>query len=149
MKAVVIFESRTGNTQRAAEMIGGQLRRAGYDVAVRPVHGLKLSEIAEADLLAVGTWVDGLVLFGHRPGGTAKLMTLPSLHHKPVAAFATYKWYPGNCIDQIADLLAYKGAEVIHRRAFNKTQLDVLVPAFVNDVLAAVGALEMVEAPTG
>ncbi len=147
MKAVVIFESRTGNTRRAAEMIGGELRQAGYEVAVRPVHGLKLSEIAEADLLAVGTWVDGLVLFGHRPGGTAKLMTLPSLHHKPVAAFATYKWYPGNCIDQIADLLAYKGAEVIHRQAFNKKELDVLVPEFVDSVLAAVGATEMSEAP--
>ena len=146
MKAVVIFESRTGNTQRAAEMIGGELRSAGYDVAVRPVHGLKLTEIAEADLLAVGTWVDGLVLFGHRPGGTAKLMTLPSLHHKPVAAFATYKWYPGNCIDQIADLLAYKGADVIHRRAFNKAQLDVMVPEFVDSVLAAVGAPDMSEA---
>ena len=146
MKAVVIFESRTGNTRRAAEMIGGELRSAGNDVAVRPVHGLKLSEIAEADLLAVGTWVDGLVLFGHRPGGTAKLMTLPSLHHKQVAAFATYKWYPGNCIDQIADLLAYKGAEVIHRQAFKKTQLDVLVPEFVDRVLAAVGAPEMSEA---
>lgn len=147
MKAVVIFESRTGNTQRAAEMIGGELRRAGYDVSVRPVHGLKLTEIAEADLLAVGTWVDGLVLFGHRPGGTAKLMTLPSLHHKPVAAFATYKWYPGNCIDQIADLLAYKGANVVHRQAFNKQQLDVLVPEFVDNVLTAMDAPEMSEAP--
>lgn len=147
MKAVVIFESRTGNTQRAAEMIGGELRSAGYEVSVRPVHGLKLTEIAEADLLLVGTWVDGLVLFGHRPGGTAKLMTLPSLHHKPVAAFATYKWYPGNCIDQIADLLAFKGAEVIHRQAFNKAQLDVLVPEFVDDVLAAVGAPKTSEAP--
>lgn len=145
MKAVVIFESRTGNTQRAAEMIGGELRQAGYEVAVRPVQGIKLTEIAEADLLAVGTWVDGLVLFGHRPGGTAKLMTLPSLHHKPVAAFATFKWYPGNCIDQIADLLAYKGADVIHRQAFNKQQLDVMVPEFVDNVLAAVSPTEMSE----
>ena len=145
MKAVVIFESRTGNTQRAAEMIGGELRRAGYDVSVRPVHGLKLTEVAEADLLAVGTWVDGLVLFGHRPGGTAKLMTLPSLHHKPVAAFATYKWYPGNCIDQIADLLAYKGADVIHRQAFNKKQLDILVTEFVDNVLAAMATPEKSE----
>ncbi len=140
MKAVVIFESRTGNTQRAAEMIGGELQGAGAEVAVRPVGGLKLTEIAEADLLAVGTWVDGLVLFGHRPGGTAKLMTLPSLHHKPVAAFATYKWYPGNCIDQLADLLAYKGADVVHRQAFNKKHLDILVPEFTARVLAAVGA---------
>ena len=148
MRAVVIFESRTGNTRRAAEMIGGELRQAGYEASVRPVHGLKLNEISEADLLAVGTWVDGLVLFGHRPGGTAKLMTLPSLHHKQVAAFATYKWYPGNCIDQIADLLAYKGAEVIHRQAFNKAQLDVLVPEFVDEVLAAVAAPDMSEAAT-
>ncbi|MCY4037144.1 MAG: hypothetical protein OXF64_06820 [bacterium] len=140
MKAVVIFESRTGSTQRAAEMIGGELRQAGGEVSVRPVHGIGLTEIAEADLLAVGTWVDGLVLFGHRPGGTAKLMALPSLHHKPVAAFATYKWYPGNCINQLADLLAYKGAEVIHQRAFNKARLDVLVPEFVDHALVAAGA---------
>ena len=146
MKAVAIFESRTGSTQRAAEMIGGEWREAGYDVSVRPVHGLKLTEIAEADLLAVGTWVDGLVLFGHRPGGTAKLMTLPSLHHKRVAAFATYKWYPGNCIDQLSDLLSYKGAEVIHRRAFNKAQLDVLVPEFVDNVAAAMDAGRIAEA---
>lgn len=146
MKAVVIFESRTGNTQRAAEMIGGELQSAGYEVSVRPVHGIKLTEIAEADLLAVGTWVDGLVLFGHRPGGTAKLMTLPSLHHKQVAAFATFKWHPGSCIDQIADLLAYKGADVIHRQAFNKQHLDVLVPEFVDSVLAAVGTTQAAEA---
>ncbi|WP_420640020.1 flavodoxin family protein [Candidatus Poriferisocius sp.] len=139
MRAVVIFESRTGNTQRAAEMIGGEMHRAGVDAVVRPVQGLNLKEIAEADLLAVGTWVDGLVLFGHRPGGTARLMRLPSLHHKPVAAFATYKWHPGNCIDQIADLLAYKGADVVHRRAFNKQQLEAEVPAFTAAALDAVG----------
>ena len=55
MKAVVTFESRTGNTRRAAEMIGGELRQAGYEVSGCPVHGLKLTGIAEADLLAVGT----------------------------------------------------------------------------------------------
>ncbi len=148
MRAVVVFESRTGNTRRAAEMIGGELNRTGAEVSVRPVHGLRLSEVAEADLLAVGTWVDGLVLFGHRPGGTAKLMTLPSLHHKPVAAFATYKWYPGNCIDQIADLLAYKGADVIHRRAFDKSHLDTLVPRFVDATMAAMGTARTPEPST-
>ena len=64
---VVIHQSRTGNTRRAAELIGGAAEAAGDTVAVRPVTNIDFKELAEADLVFVGTWVDGLILFGHRP----------------------------------------------------------------------------------
>ncbi|MDP6076684.1 MAG: flavodoxin family protein, partial [Acidimicrobiales bacterium] len=68
MKVVVIHQSRTGNTKRAAELIGGVAEAAGTAVAVRPTTNIDMAELAEADLVFVGTWVDGLILFGHKPG---------------------------------------------------------------------------------
>ena len=37
MNVVVLYESMTGNTQRAAELIGGAVKAAGCDVSVRSV----------------------------------------------------------------------------------------------------------------
>ena len=37
MKIVVLHQSRTGNTKRAAELIGGAVQSAGAEVAVRPI----------------------------------------------------------------------------------------------------------------
>ncbi|SVC76627.1 uncharacterized protein METZ01_LOCUS329481, partial [marine metagenome] len=55
MNIVVIHQSRTGNTRRAAELIGGAAEAAGDTVAVRPVTNIDFKELAEADLVFVGT----------------------------------------------------------------------------------------------
>ena len=79
MNVVVIHQSRTGNTRRAAELIGGTVAATGATVAVRPVTNLDYKELARADLVFVGTWVDGLILFGHRPGDAGKVTQIPML----------------------------------------------------------------------
>ena len=107
---VVIHQSRTGNTRRAAELIGGAAEAAGDTVAVRPVTNIDFKELAEADLVFVGTWVDGLILFGHRPGDAA---------------------------DKLAALLEGHGANVIAARSLNRRRLDDEAPAFAAEVLAA------------
>ena len=61
MKVVVIHQSRTGNTRRAAELIGGAVEAAGSSAIVRSASNLDYKELAEADLVFVGTWVDGLI----------------------------------------------------------------------------------------
>ena len=48
MKVVVIHQSRTGNTRRAAEFIGGAAEVAGATVTVRPATNLDYKELAEA-----------------------------------------------------------------------------------------------------
>ncbi|GIT47135.1 MAG: hypothetical protein Ct9H300mP12_17200 [Acidimicrobiales bacterium] len=63
---------------------------------MRPVTNIDYKELAEADLIFVGTWVDGLILFGHRPGDTGKVRQIPKLWDKKVAAFMTHAVNPGN-----------------------------------------------------
>ena len=137
---VVIHQSRTGNTRRAAELIGGAVATTGATVAVRPVGNLDYAELALADLVFVGTWVDGLVLFGHRPGDAGKVSQIPPLWDKKVVAFMTHALYPGNAADKLAALLSGNGAEVVAARSLNRRRLEVEAPAFVAEVLAAVGA---------
>lgn len=137
---VVIHQSRTGNTRRAAELIGGAVAATGATVAVRPVGNLDYAELALADLVFVGTWVDGLVLFGHRPGDAGKVSQIPPLWDKKVVAFMTHALYPGNAADKLAALLSGNGAEVVAARSLNRRRLEVEAPAFVAEVLAAVGA---------
>ncbi|MCH2437733.1 MAG: hypothetical protein MK182_01290 [Acidimicrobiales bacterium] len=140
MNVVVIHQSRTGNTQRAAELIGGAVAATGATVTVRPVTNLDYGELALADLVFVGTWVDGLVLFGHRPGDAEKVSQIPPLWDKKVVAFMTHALYPGNAADKLAALLSGNGAEVVAARSLNRRHLEVEAPAFVAEVLAAVGA---------
>ena len=140
MNVVVIHQSRTGNTQRAAELIGGAVAATGATVTVRPVTNLDYGELALADLVFVGTWVDGLFLFGHRPGDAGKVSQIPRLWDKKVVAFMTHALYPGNAADKLAALLSENGAEVVAARSLNRRRLEVEAPAFVAEVLAAVGA---------
>ena len=140
MNVVVIHQSRTGNTRRAAELIGGAAAAAGATVAVRPVTNIDDKELAEADLVFVGTWVDGLILFGHRPGDTGKVRQIPKLWDKTVAAFMTHAVNPGNAADKLSAVLEGHGATVVAARSLNRRRLDDEAPAFAAEVLASVGA---------
>jgi hypothetical protein len=139
VKVLLTYRSRTGNTERAAEFIGGAFASRGHDVVVRPFDGLDFAEVAEADLVCVGTWVDGLILFGHKPGEVGKLRKIPMLWNKPTAAFMTYAIHPGNCIDIFANWLESElGANVIAGEAMKRTQVERLADGFVDDVLSRV-----------
>ena len=138
VNVVVIHQSRTGNTRRAAELIGGAAALAGATVAVRPVTNIDYKELAEADLVFVGTWVDGLILFGHRPGDTGKVRQIPKLWDKKVAAFMTHAVNPGNAADKFSALLEGHGAEVVAARSLNRRRLEDEAPAFATEVLASV-----------
>ena len=138
MNVVVIHQSRTGNTRRAAELIGGAAALTGATVAVRPVTNIDYKELAEADLVFVGTWVDGLILFGHRPGDTGKVRQIPKLWDKKVAAFMTHAVNPGNAADKFSALLEGHGATVVAARSLNRRRLEDEAPAFASEVLASV-----------
>ena len=140
VNVVVIHQSRTGNTRRAAELIGGAVAATGATVAVRPVTNLDYKELARADLVFVGTWVDGLILFGHRPGDAGKVTQIPKLWDKKVVAFMTHAVNPGNAADKLAALLTGHGAEVVAARSLNRRRLDDEAPAFAAEALAAVSA---------
>ncbi|MAT62725.1 MAG: flavodoxin family protein [Actinomycetota bacterium] len=136
MNIVVIHQSRSGNTKKAAELIGGAVTSLGNKVTVRSTENLDYKELANADLIFVGTWVDGLILFGHRPGDIGKLNLIPPLWGKNVIAFMTHAANPGKAASKFASLLEAKGAKVISSRSINKRKLELEIRPFVEDVLA-------------
>jgi hypothetical protein len=138
MRAVVIYESLTGNTARAARAIGEAARARGVDVAVYPITNIGLKDLAEADIVFVGTWVDGLVLFGHRPGRAGRLRTMPVIDGKRAAAFMTYAVHAGKALERFARVLEERGATVVASRLLRRDRLDQGVDEFVDDALATV-----------
>lgn len=138
MKVVVIYESRTGNTERAAMIIGAHLEAAGHEVAVFPTKGVDLETLSDADLAIVGTWTDGLILFGHRPGGAGNIAKyLPTMWDKPTYGFVTYAVRPGQVLRGFNALLESKGAKVLGALELHRRHLDTDGPDFADAVLAA------------
>jgi len=140
MRAVVIYESLTGNTAKAARLIAHEVAARGVDVAVYPITDVDLKALAEADVVFVGTWVDGFVLFGHRPGRAGRLRSLPVIDGKRVAAFMTYAIHAGKALDRFARLLEERGGEVVARTLLRRDRLEQGVADFVTASLATVPA---------
>ncbi|MGI8664219.1 MAG: flavodoxin family protein [Acidimicrobiales bacterium] len=138
MKVVVLFESLTGNTKRAAELIGGALQAKGAEVSVRPIDAFDYGEVAAADLVVVGTWVDGFIVAGQRPGRVGKLLKLPVLDRKKVAAFVTYAINPGKALAKTVRVLEGKGADVIARAQLRRGRLETEIGPFVAGLLEEV-----------
>jgi hypothetical protein len=122
--AVVVYESLTGHTRRAAWIVATELERAGVDTTVGPVDRVDLQAVSEADLVVVGTWVDGLILVGQRPGRAAKLRRLPVLHGKKAVVFCTYAIDAGRTLDKLQAIVAGRGAEVLGGMAIRRDDLD-------------------------
>jgi flavodoxin len=65
MKAALLVESLTGNTWKAAEMIGANLQQSGWSITgLSPVRKPDHASIQNADIVLVGTWVHGLFVVG-------------------------------------------------------------------------------------
>jgi len=54
-KALVIYDSETGNTEKMAVAIGEGLRESGLDVGVKKVGDTSLSDLVEADAIVMGS----------------------------------------------------------------------------------------------
>ena len=140
MRIVVLSQSRTGNTRRAAEMIGGSAEATGAEVSVHAVTEIDYDALGEAALVMVGTWVGGLFFFGHHPGDAGVLnRELPMLHDTPVAAFMTYAHYAGKVMKRYSKLLERKGMDVVATELLRADLLPQGVDAFVDRAIEAVG----------
>lgn len=134
---MVIYESMTGNTARAARLVAETAQATGATVSLFPIDQIGLKELAEADLVFLGTWVDGLVLFGHRPGRKGKLRRLPVIDGKQAALFMTYAIHAGKALDRFADVVEERGATVVARQLFRRDRVEVGIEDFVEVALAA------------
>ncbi len=140
MNVAVIYESLTGNTRRAAVLIGEELRRRGASVAVFPVTAIDYQALATSDLVIVGSWVDGLFVVGQRPGRASRLRKLPVLDRKRAVVFCTYALDAGRTLDKLAAIVEERGAEVLGGMTIRRDRLADGAQDFVDRVLGAVAA---------
>ena len=139
MKAVVIFESLTGNTRKAAGFIAAELERGGVATTVSPITAVDYQALAEADLVVIGTWTDGLVLFGQRPGRSGRLKKLPYITGKKCAVFVTYAVDAGNVLDKLVSMMEDRGGDVIGGMSIRRNDLAGGAQDFAGRVLDVVG----------
>ena len=95
MKAVVLYESLTGNTRKAGELIATKLqeRASASPMSARSATPT-CAAIQAADLVIVGTWVHGLFVVGQAPCGMGALQSLPAISGKQVATYCTFALNP-------------------------------------------------------
>jgi flavodoxin len=138
MRVLVLYQSRSGNTRKAAEAVANAARDEGHTVTIKSVIEVQKADIENADMLFIGTWIQGFILFGVKPAGaTLWVPALPSLQGKPVGVFCTYAFNPRGSLQALGDLLTAKGARIVGQRAFHRSQPGEGAGAFVKSVLAA------------
>lgn len=138
MRVAVVYASRTGNTRRAAELIGAGFEDRGHDVSVRSVDDLDFKVLADADLVVLGTWVAGHFVIGQKPGDARRLAKVPKLTGKPVALFLTYAINPGSALGKFERALRDVGADVVGGYAWKRNTLPAGVEHFVDTIVEAV-----------
>jgi len=135
VKALVIWESLTGTTHKAAERIAGGLRAKGVDATVSPATRVDLAALSAADLVIVGSWTDGIVFVGQRPGRATRLWNLPYMTGKRAFVYCTYAVDAGHAVDKLADIVRDRGADVIGGQKVHRFHLERDCDAVVAQVL--------------
>jgi hypothetical protein len=140
VQAVVISESLTGNTRRAAGFIARELGAQGVSAVACPITAIDYQALSTADLVIIGTWTDGVVLFGQRPGRAHRLRALPSIAGKKAVVFCTYAVDPGRTLDKLTEIVRERGGDVIGGMAIRRNDLAGGARELVTRLLSAVEA---------
>ena len=124
MKAAILFQSLSGNTRRAGELIAANLQQEGWGITtVAPMKQLEMSAIQSADMVIIGTWVHGLFVVGQAPWGIGAINHLPALRGKLAATYCTFALNPGTTLDKLDSAVSGLGAEVTGGLALHRSKL--------------------------
>jgi hypothetical protein len=135
VQAVVIFESLTGNTAKAGRAIAAVLTAEGLPTQAFPINRIDYQALSDADLVIVGSWVDGLVLVGQRPGRLGRIKGMPALSGKRAIVYLTYAIDPGHALQKMSDAVAARGAEVLGGQLIRRDKLERGIADFAARVL--------------
>ena len=142
MDAVIIYESLTGTTQRAARLIGDGFFDHQIGTQLFPLATADPDAIAAADVVIVGTWTDGLLIVGQKPAKKKKIQQqLPSLAGKPCFVFCTYAIHPGKTVEKLTKVLEQLGGNVLGGLTIRRDHVPEDVAEFVAGAVPAIQAL--------
>jgi flavorubredoxin len=137
VRAVVIYESLTGNTARAGRAIAARLTAEGVPAQAFPITKIDYQALSEADLVVVGSWTDGLVLVGQRPGRMGRISSMPAMAGKKAVVYLTYAIDSGKALQKLVDAVSARGAEVLGGVTIRRDKIDAGVDDLVDRILSA------------
>lgn len=136
MSAVVIYESLTGNTAKAGRAIAAGLTAAGLPARAFPITKIDYQALADARLVVVGSWVDGLLIVGQRPGRLSRITAMPALAGKEAVVYLTYAIDPGKSLQKLSAAVEARGAEVLGGQTIRRDKLSAGVDELVDRILS-------------
>lgn len=137
MKAAILYESLTGSTRTAAELIAANLQQEGWGITgVSPVRKPEMRALQDADMVIVGTWVHGLFVVGQAPWGLGAIEHLPAIKGKQAASFCTFALNPGKTLDKLDRALRVIGGDVIGGLALHRAKLEAHSEEFAARLVA-------------
>ena len=93
MKALIVYHSKTGHTQKAAEDIAKGLEESGTEVTVKPAVEVKPADVAGYDIFVAGTPTYATTMYKAPAKTVAKLLDSlrpDGLSGKYAGAFSAY-----------------------------------------------------------
>ncbi len=126
MNIAIVYDSRTGTTQAAAEEMARLASDAGHTSSITAVADADAAQVSGADAVCIGSWTEGLFfILQHATKATMAFIDSLSLDGTPAAVFCTYKTSPGKMLDKMADRLEARGGTVTGRfRSKGRTAPD-------------------------
>ena len=140
MRAIVIYESLTGHTRQAGQLIAAGLKARGVDAVACSITAIDYQALSQADLVIIGSWTDGIFVVGQRPGRAQRLQTMPVLNGKQCLVYCTYAINPGRVLDKMTAIVEGRGAKVLGGMAIRRNDLAGGAAEFVDRALANVSA---------
>lgn len=139
MKAALLVESLTGNTWKAAELIGTKLQQEHWTITgLSKVAKPDLQSVQAADIVLVGTWTHGLFVVGQAPFALGNIANLPTMRGKRAACFLTFALNAGTSIDKLTTAVGQTGADVVGGLEIKRNYLDEHTDLFVERLLGVV-----------
>ena len=137
MNAVIIYESLTGTTEKAAYRIASELRALRVDATPMSIKEVDAEAVAAADLVVIGTWTDGIFVVGQKPAKAKKIAALPSLTGKRAVVYCTYALDPGHTLEKLVAIVEGLGAVVIGGYALVRHDLNNDIADFIDRLAPA------------
>lgn len=136
MNIAIVYDSKTGTTAKAANAMSQKLAALGHTCSVKSISQADVAEIAKADLICVGSWVQGLfIVMQHPTAGVMQFIErLGSLSGKKAVVFCTYKIAPGSTLSKMAQALEAKGATVAGQFKYRGPEPDAAFVSFAESL---------------
>jgi hypothetical protein len=123
VRGIVIYESLTGNTRKAGDLIAAGLTAGGVPTVACGITKIDYQALSDADLVVVGSWVDGIFVVGQRPGRAGRIQAMPALGGKQSLVYCTYAINPGRVLDKMTSIVNGRGASVLGGMAIRRTDI--------------------------